>query len=276
MAKYAGKRVLVSGSGTGIGREVALEFARQGADVALHYSHSQSGACSAQKEILALGRRCEVFKADLQQIDQVRSLGQGAVKFLGGLDVLVNNAGITTNMPFEEVKPEQFDTLYAVNIRGMFFLTQTVLPALLQARGAVVNMTSVHGLRAYVEHSIYAGTKGAIISFTRQLAIELAPKGVRVNAVCPGAVPVENHFRDVPPADVPQLIREFGKLIPCGFAGTPLDIAKVTAFLASEDARYIIGQTIVVDGGTTSWMTFSEAYKAPMTTRFGKGYVPGV
>jgi NAD(P)-dependent dehydrogenase (short-subunit alcohol dehydrogenase family) len=276
MQRFAGKRVLVSGSGTGIGREVAMEFARQGADVAVHYSHSEAGAQAAASQIQAMGRRSTAIRADLAVVGQARELAQRAIAFLGSLDVLINNAGITTNIPFEQVGPEQFDALYHVNVRGMFFLTQAALPALLASRGAVVNMTSVHGLRAFVEHSIYAGTKGAIIAFTRQLAIELAPRGVRVNAIAPGAVPVENHFKATGTTDVDQALREVGRTIPCGFAGTPLDIARIAAFLASEDARYIVGQTIVADGGTTSWMAFSDQYKSPMSIRFGKGYVPGL
>lgn len=274
--KMANKRVLVSGSGTGIGREVALEFARQGAAVAFHYAHSKAGAASAVEEVKASGGKAAAFGADIGDVNQTRELASQAIDFLGGLDVLVNNAGITMNMPFAEVLPEQFDTLYHVNIRGMFFLTQTALGALLESHGAVVNMTSIHGIRGYIEHSVYAGTKGAIIAFTRQLGIELAPKGVRVNAIAPGAVPVENQFKMHPALDVQAILEGTGKVIPCGFAGSPLDIAKIAVFLSSDDARYIIGQTIVADGGTTSWMCFNEDFKRPMGAQFGKGYVPGI
>jgi NAD(P)-dependent dehydrogenase (short-subunit alcohol dehydrogenase family) len=270
------KRVLVTGSGTGIGREIALECAREGASVALHYAHSDKGAVSAVAEICAAGGKAKAFKADLNSVGETRALAEQAIAFLGGLDVLVNNAGITANIPFEQVTPEQFDTLYQVNVRGQFFLTQAALPELVAAHGAVVNLTSIHAFEGYVEHSIYAGTKGAIVAYTRQLAIELAPKGVRVNAIAPGAVPVENHFKAAPGIDPAKAVQAGGKLIPCGFMGTPLDIAKVAVFLASADARYIVGQTLVVDGGTTSWMPFGEGFKAPMTTRFGKGYVPGL
>lgn len=175
-------------------------------------------------------------------------------------------------LEFEKVTPEQFDLLYQVNIRGPFFITQTVVPAMIkQGTGAIINLTSVHGLRACKGHSVYAGTKGAIISYTRELAIELAPLGIRVNAIAPGAVPVENHFRAAGTDDFSAL----GRSIPCGFAGTPPDIAKIAVFLASDGARYIIGQTIVADGGTTSWMSFSEGYR-DTGLRLGQGYVPGL
>jgi NAD(P)-dependent dehydrogenase (short-subunit alcohol dehydrogenase family) len=266
------KKVLVTGSGTGLGREIALEFARQGAEVALHYAHSAEGAESAVQEIKSAGGKAAAFRADLREVENAKSLALHAIEFLGGLDVLVNNAGITMTLEFEKVTPEQFDTVYNVNIRGQFFVTQTALPTMIKnGGGAIVNLTSVHGLRAYKGHSVYAGTKGAIIAYTRELAIELAPLGIRVNAIAPGAVPVENHFKAAGNSDTSEL----AKLIPCGFAGTPLDIAKAAVFLASEDARYIIGQTIVIDGGTTSWMSFSEGFH-DTGLRLGKGYVPGL
>jgi NAD(P)-dependent dehydrogenase (short-subunit alcohol dehydrogenase family) len=271
--ELSGKLALVTGAGTGIGREIALEFARQGAALALHYSHSDKGAKSAVAEILAGGGRAQAFQADLRDIPATQKMAGLAVEFLGGLDILVNNAGITMNRPFAEVTPEQFDTLYQVNVRGQFFLTQAVLPVFLKRGGGVIiNLTSIHALEGFTEHSVYAGTKGAIISYTRQLAIELAPKGIRVNAIAPGAIPVESHQRAAPGSDTSAI----GKLIPCGFPGTPLDIARLAVFLASEKSRYIVGQTIVADGGTTAWLPFCEGFRQPMTAQFGVGYVPGL
>ena len=130
--RMEGKRVLVTGSGTGIGRGVALEFAREGAAVVLHYAHSEAGAASAVDEIRSAGGTAEAFQADLADIEQVRALASQAIDFLGGLDVLVNNAGITMNKPFLQVTPEQFDTLYDVNIRGMYFLTQAAVPTMIE------------------------------------------------------------------------------------------------------------------------------------------------
>jgi NAD(P)-dependent dehydrogenase (short-subunit alcohol dehydrogenase family) len=180
------------------------------------------------------------------------------------------------NRPFEKVTPEQFDLLYCVNVRAPFFLTQALLPELEKSRGVVLNLSSIHAYEGYTEHSVYAGTRGAMVSFTRQLAIELAPRGVRVNTIAPCAVPVPNHFKSTPEVDPEQSIRELGNAIPCGFAGVPGDIANVALFLASDAARYIVGQTLIVDGGTTSWMPFGEQFKQPMTAQFGQGYVPGL
>ncbi len=270
------KRVLVTGAGTGIGRGIALEFARQGAAVAVHYSRSCKGAAATVAEILAGGGKAAAFKADFEKIEPIQAMAREAVAFLGGLDVLVNNAGITMNMPFEKVTPEQFDILYDVNVRAPYFLCQALLPELEKSHGVIINISSIHAFEGYTEHSIYAGTRGAIVAFTRQLAIELAPRGIRVVGIAPGAVPVENHFKAMPGVDPRQMIKECGKGIPCGFAGTPEDIANVAVFLASPAARYIVGQTLVVDGGTTSWMPFGDGFKQPMNASFGKGYVPGV
>ena len=270
--KMQDKRVLITGAGTGIGREVALEFAREGAAVALHYAHSADGAESAVAEIEGAGGQAAAFKADFTDVNAVKQLANQAVEFLGGLDVLINNAGITMNLPFEEVTPEQFDTLYNVNIRAQFFLTQAALSQLIESQGIVINLSSIHAFEAYPEHSVYAGTKGAIVAYTRELSIELAVKGVRVNAIAPGAVEVENHYKVVPDYDP----KANGEMIPCGFEGVPLDIARVAVFLASDDARYIVGQTLLVDGGTTSWMPFNDDFRKRGDVRFGKGYVPGI
>jgi len=269
-----GKRVLVTGSGTGIGKGVALEFCREGADVVFHYSGSREGAMAAVEQARREGAaKVTAIQADFRQTEATAQLAQQAGEFLGGIDILVNNAGITLNLPFEKVTPEQFDTLFAVNIRAMYFLTQAVVRTMLrQGSGVIVNTSSIHAFEAYPEHTVYAATKGAINSFTRVLAIELAPKGIRVNAVVPGAVEVEAHHKIFPNYDA----TEAGKAIPCGFVGQPFDIAKVVVFLSSDAARYIVGQTLIVDCGTTSWMPFGEGFRQPMGGQFGQGYVPGL
>ncbi len=179
-----GMRVLVTGAGTGIGKGIALEFAREGAVVALHYSHSSAGADAAVKEILAAGGKAAAFAADFSKREEVRRLAGRALEFLGGIDVLVNNAGVSLTFPFEQVTGEQFDLLYAVNVGAPFFLTQALLPRLRESKNpSVINLSSVHAYEGCPEFSVYAGTRGAIVAFTRELAIELAPLGVRVNAI---------------------------------------------------------------------------------------------
>jgi len=276
-AKLAGKCALVTGAGTGIGHEIALEFARQGADVILHYAHSATGAESADGEIQSMGRRSAAFKANFGDLDSVVELARRAVGFLGGVDCLVNNAGITFNRPFLQVRREQFDTLYHVNIRAQFFLTQEIVGNMLaRGGGAICNITSVHGVQGAPEHSVYAGTKGAIIAYTRALAVELAHKGIRVNAIAPGWVTVENYYKAIPGFNEEAARESASSAVPVARAGTPRDIAKLAAFLCCEDAEFIIGQTLVADGGTTSLMALFPIFREPSGNRFGKGYVPGV
>ena len=269
--RMAGKRALVTGSGTGIGKGIGLAFARQGADIAFHYAHSGDGAAAAVAEARSLGVKAEAFKADFARLDDVWGLAEAALDFLGAIDVLVNSAGITMNMPFEKVTPEQFDLLYHVNVKAMFFLTQACVPVMVeQGSGVIINISSIHAFEGLRDHSVYAGTKGAIVAYTRQLAVELALKKIRVNAIAPGAVEVESHYRAVPDYD-PKAI---GRCIPAGFEGQPSDIGAVAVFLASDEARYVIGQTLVVDGGTTSWMPVGDDFRRPIVATFGKGYVP--
>ena len=272
-----GKRVLVTGSGTGIGKEIALEFARRGTDVALHYAHDVQGAQSAVDQIRALGRRAEAFKADFTQVEEAARLGEQAVTFLGGVDCLVNNAGITFNKPFLEVSPEQFDTVYHVNTRAQFFLTQAVVKDMLKhGGGAICNITSIHGVSGAPEHSVYAGTKGAIVAYTRSLAVELAHKGIRVNAIAPGWVTVENYYKVLPGFNEADAQKTAAERVPLGRSGLKLEIARLAVFLCSDECGYIIGQTIVADGGTTSLMSLISDFRTRSTATFGKGYVPGV
>lgn len=270
--RLSGKRVLVTGAGTGIGQGIAIACAREGATVAIHYSHSDAGARETVAQIERIGGQAEIFKADFADLDQVKRLAADVLERFGGLDVLVNNAGITFNAPFADVTAEQFDHMVAVNLRGGYFLTQALLEPLKESRGAVVNLTSIHALEGYQEHSVYAGTKGAIVAMTRALAIELAPQGVRVNAIAPGCVPVESHEAAVGQVDLDQV----GRTIPAGYVGTPADIGAAVVFLASDDGRFIVGQTLVIDGGTTSWMPFGEQFREPLASagvQFGKNYI---
>ena len=276
-AKLAGKRALVTGSGTGIGREIALEFARQGADVVLHYAHSGTGAESAADELRSLGRRSAVVQANFDDLDAVAELARQAIAFLGGIDCLVNNSGITFNKPFSEVTPEQFDRLYDVNVRAPYFLTQHAVRVMLaQGGGAVCNITSIHGLSGAPEHSVYAGTKGAIIAQTRTLAVELAHRGIRVNAIAPGWVTVENYYNAIPGFNENDARQVAADKVPLGRSGEKREIARLAVFLCSDDAAFIVGQTIVADGGTTSLMSLISDFRNPSSASFGKGYVPGV
>jgi NAD(P)-dependent dehydrogenase (short-subunit alcohol dehydrogenase family) len=275
--RLQGTKALVTGSETGIGHEIGLEFARQGAHVVFHYVQDDSGVKAAIKEVEALGRKASAFQADFDSLDQVTRLADQAGEFLDGVNCLVNNAGVTMNRPFLKVTPEQFDKMFHINFRGQFFLTQRVVESMLRKGGGVIcNMSSVHGLQGVPEHSVYAATKGAIIAYTRSLAVELAYKGIRVNAIAPGWITVENYFKCIP-GFTQEMADEAGyKAIPVARCGEPIDIARLAAFLCSDDASYIIGQTIVADGGTTALMSLVSDFRKESTNTFGRGYIPGV
>lgn len=254
MSSLAGKKALITGSGTGIGREIALEFARQGAQVVFHYASSGEGALSAAKECQEMGVRTAVLQADLGQVDQCFKLVDEAIEALDGLDILVNNAGITHKCNFVEATPEEFDKIYAVNIRAQYFCAQRAVRHMLaQGQGVLVNMTSVHGFAAMPLHSVYAGTKGAICAWTRELAIELAPT-IRVNAIAPGWIEVERHHQ-TPGYDPSRAQTQ----VPLQRVGTPLDVARACVFMASDDSAFMTGHVLLLDGGTTAWMSLAAA-----------------
>src|SRR5271163_2778129 len=272
-----GKKALVTGSDTGIGHEIGLEFARQGADVVFHYVQSDDGVKGAIAEVKAMGRKAAAFQADFDQLDQVFRLADQAGEFLGGVNCLVNNAGVTMNRPFLKTTPEQFDKMFHINFRGQYFLTQRLVEGMLKQDGGVIcNMSSIHGFQGVPEHSVYAATKGAIIAYTRSLAVELAYKGIRVNAIAPGWITVENYFKCIP-GFTSEIAAEAGyKAIPVARCGEPRDIARLAAFLCSDDASFIIGQTMVADGGTTALMSLVSDFRKESTNTFGKGYIPGI
>jgi NAD(P)-dependent dehydrogenase (short-subunit alcohol dehydrogenase family) len=274
--KLAGKRALVTGAGTGIGLEIALEFGRQGADVVLHYSHAPEAAESASREIQGMGQRATTIKVDFTDEDASTRLGDATLAFLGGIDCLVNNAGITFNTPFLKVQPQVLDTLFDVNFRTPFLLTQRLCePMVKQGSGSICNLASIHRLQGAPEHSVYAATKGAIIACTRVLAVELGYKGVRVNAIAPGWISVEGHAKAIPGFDLKQAAEDARNKVPAARFGAPLDVAKLATFLCSDDAGFITGQTIVVDGGTTSLMSLISDFRTESTARFGRDYMPG-
>ena len=267
------KKVLVTGAGTGIGRGVALEFAKEGAAVVLHYSRSREGADAAVAEIEQAGGKACAMQADFRDLQQARDLAVDAAGFLGGLDVLVNNAGVTMNQPFMETTIEQYKTLFNVNIGAMFFATQGAAEVMIKnGHGSIINISSVHAYSAYVEHSVYAATKAAIVGFTRTLSLELIQKNIRVNCIASGWIWVENQRKVLGPEFD---LEEGARSLPSGFVGEPRDIGNVAMFLASEESRYIIGQTICCDGGQSTVMPGVGDFRKPPELKWGQGYVPG-
>lgn len=271
----AGKRALVTGADIGIGREIALEFARRGADVVLHYSHHPQGALSAADEILSMGQQAVVVGADFDRLDEVFALADQAIRALGSIDCLVNNAGITYNCPFFDMRPEQFDRLFNVNFRSQYFLTQSIARHMVEGKGgAICNISSIHGLQGAPDHSAYAATKGSIVAYTRSVAVELAHRGVRVNAIAPGWITVESYFQAIPGFTEEQARRDAYAAVPAARYGLPIDVAVLAAFLCSDESSFMVGQTITLDGGTTSLMSLMASFRNPSPARFGRTYLP--
>jgi NAD(P)-dependent dehydrogenase (short-subunit alcohol dehydrogenase family) len=275
--KLHGKKALITGSDCGIGHEIALEFARQGADVVFHYVGNDASVSSAIQQVQSLGRKAAAFQADFDNLEQTIALAERAIECFGGINCLVNNAGVTMNRPFLKVTPEQFDKMFHVNFRGQYFVTQKVVEDMERRGGGVIcNLSSVHGLQGVPEHSVYAATKGAIIAFTRSLAVELAYKGIRINAIAPGWITTENYYKCIPGFTEEMAAGIAHQSIPVARCGVPLDVARLSAFLCPDDASFIVGQTIVADGGTTALMSLVSDFRKPSENTFGKGYIPGI
>ncbi len=246
---FAGKLALVTGvEATGIGHGIARELARQGAAVVAHYPFSPAGADALIQEVSEHGGRAGKVHGDLSSVEKCLAVVDEAAALLGGLDILVNNAGITEKVPFLQVTPELFDHLYHVNIRSHYFCTQQAVRWMNQrGGGAILNLASIHAFGGVPNFAVYASTKAAIMALTRELAIELVPQRIRVNAIAPGHIEVPRHFA------APSYTTEMGaRLSPWGRVGRAEDPAQAAAFLLSDAADFITGQTLYVDGGTTT------------------------
>ncbi|MTD52621.1 SDR family NAD(P)-dependent oxidoreductase [Amycolatopsis pithecellobii] len=243
-----GKRALVTGAATGIGQGIAVELAARGANVVVH--HAGSAPAETLSLLADVGKDGVSIKADLSRVDECERLIEEATQALGGLDILVNNAGISVERPIEQLGADEFDSLFAVNVRGTYLCLRAAIPALADGGGSVVNLSSVHAFAGLPPTAAYAASKGAINAMTRTVAMELIDRRIRVNAVGPGLIETPRYFTQE--RTVPYTTEWGAGIVPWGRVGRPQDIGSIVAFLASDAADFITGQVIYADGGTTS------------------------
>jgi glucose 1-dehydrogenase len=257
-----GKSVLVTGGSSGIGQAIAVRFAEYGSNVAINYLRRPEEAADTEEQVHACvakvqreGVRDVVVGADVSNEDDVVRMVGEAVDQLGGIDVLVNNAGIQISRPSNELSSDDFDRVLGVNLRGAFMCAREAIKHWLDENkpGSIVNVSSVHQLIPKPDYLGYSVSKGGMQNLTRTLALEYAGRGIRVNGVGPGATitPINRAW-----VDDPKKRAQVEEHIPMRRAGTADEMAGVTAFLASDDAAYITGQTLFVDGGLTLFPSF--------------------
>jgi 3-oxoacyl-[acyl-carrier protein] reductase len=236
---------IVTGGGRGIGREIALKLAEVGATVVINDVGDSTPAEGVAEEIRKMGRESLVILADVNQSAEVTGLVDKAVEKYGKVDILVNNAGITRDQLIMRMSDEDWDKVLGINLKGVFLCSKTVLrPMMRQRWGRIISISSIVGLIGNPGQANYASAKAGIIGLTRTIAKEVASRGITANAIAPGFIDTAM-TQQLPEERRQELMAQ----IPLGSLGTPRDVAEVVAFLASEEARYITGQVITVDGG---------------------------
>lgn len=240
-----GRHALVTGASRGIGRAVALAFAAEGASVALNFAGNVAAAEAVRAEIESAGGKAILVPADVSDENAVEDMVKTVTEAFGNIDILVNNAGITRDGLLLRMKEEDWDAVLNTNLKGVFLCTKAVSKFMMKKRyGRIVNMASVVGVTGNASQANYAAAKAGVIGFTKAMAKELASRGITVNAIAPGFI--RSDMTDVLPDKVKEaMLAE----IPLGRAGEPADVAKAALFLASDQAAYITGQVLKVDGG---------------------------
>lgn len=239
------KVALVTGASRGIGKAIAVKLAEDGYDVAVNYNSGEAAAMDTVRQIEALGRKAVAIKANVADVKEVSAMFRTAVNTLGKLDLLVNNAGIVDDAFLLMLKEESLSRCIDINIKGYFFCAQAATLKMFKAKkGCIINVSSVSSIMGLPGQSVYSATKGAVNSMTATLAKELAPYGIRVNAVAPGFIQTEMV------ENIPEEKREeYKRIIPLGRIGDTVEVAEAVSFLASDAASYITGQVLVIDGG---------------------------
>ncbi|MEK4485145.1 3-oxoacyl-[acyl-carrier-protein] reductase [Psychrobacillus sp. FSL H8-0484] len=245
MGKLDGKSAIVTGASRGIGKDIALYLAKEGAKVAVNYSGSQEKAEAVVEEIKSFGGEAFAVQANVDQAEDVQKLISTTLETFGTIDILVNNAGITRDNLLMRMKEQEWDDVLNTNLKGVFLCTKAVTRQMMKQRqGRIINITSIVGVSGNPGQANYVAAKAGVIGLTKSTALELASRNITVNSVAPGFITTD--MTDALPEEVKnQMLSQ----IPLAKFGNPEDIAKAVAFLASDDANYITGQTLHVNGG---------------------------
>jgi NAD(P)-dependent dehydrogenase (short-subunit alcohol dehydrogenase family) len=248
--RLSGKVALVTGAGTGIGQAMAIRFAREGARVAINYHSNAEGAQRTLEGVQAAGVDGVVLHADLRSADAARALVDAAAEHFGRLDVLVNNSGVTSWGAFVDYAEARFDDVVDTNLKGSYFASQAAARRFISQRtpGRIVLISSLAGVHAMPYLSAYSMTKAALRMLARSLSLELGPHGITVNAIGVGPTLNERNLHDDPDYDA-----HWGQVVPVGRAGTVGDVSSAAVFLCSDEASYVNGTTLIVDGGWSAY-----------------------
>ena len=239
------KIAIITGATRGIGRGIAVEFAKQGANVAFTYSSSVDAAIALETELNALGIKAKGYQSNAAEFDTAQELAKEILKEFGSIDVLVNNAGITKDNLLMRISEDDFDKVIEVNLKSVFNMTKAVIrPMMKQRAGSIINMSSVVGLKGNAGQSNYAASKAGIVGFSKSVALELGSRNIRSNVIAPGFIETEMTGK----LDE-ATVQSWRDAIPLKRGGSPKDIANACVFLASDMSSYISGQTLSVDGG---------------------------
>mgnify|MGYP005990749351 CR=1 FL=1 len=239
------KTAIITGASRGIGRGIALEFAKQGANVAFTYSSSVDAAIELENELKELGVNAKGYQSNAADFDAAQELAKEVLADFGAIDVLINNAGITKDNLLMRISEDDFDKVIEVNLKSVFNLTKAVIrPMMKQRKGSIINMSSVVGLKGNAGQANYAASKAGILGFSKSVALELGSRNIRSNVVAPGFIETEMTAK----LDE-KVVEGWRNEIPLKRGGTPEDIANACVFLASDMSAYITGQTLSVDGG---------------------------
>jgi glucose 1-dehydrogenase len=246
--RLEGKTIAITGGDQGIGRAIAERLSQDGADIAICYRSNQAGANEVIEKIKKVGRRAVAIQCDVGQIADGERFITEAVDQLGKLDILVNNAGLERRADFWDVTEADYDAVLNVNLKGLFFLTRAFVRHRMQAKagGKVINISSVHEELPFPHFSSYCASKGGVKMLTRNLSIELAPLGITINSIAPGAIetPINKNL-----LNDPTKLKALLENIPLNRLGQPSDVASIASFMASDDCSYVTGTTFFVDGG---------------------------